>query len=50
MINCYNKSISRVGNPFIPLMLVGRFKRVTGEMLFCQPLAAETDNRRRLYK
>lgn len=29
-------------------MLVGRFKRVTGKKMFCKPLAAETNDRRRL--
>ena len=42
------KSVSHIGNPFILLMLLGRFKRVTGEKLFCQPLAAKTNNGRRL--
>ena len=30
MMKCWNESIFHVGNPFVPLMLVGRFKRVTG--------------------
>ena len=46
----WNKSISHKGSPFVPLMLVGKFKRVTGEKLFCQPLAVETNNSRRLNK
>ena len=48
MLKCWIKSVSHKGNLFVPLMLVERFKRVTGEMLFCQPLAYKTNNGRRL--
>jgi hypothetical protein len=34
------KAVSWKGAEHIPLMLAGRFKRETGEKLFCQPLAA----------
>ena len=48
MLKRWIKSVSHEVNPFVPLMLVGRFKRVTGEKLFCQPLATKTNNGRRL--
>ena len=48
MLKRWIESLSHKGNPFVPLMLVGRFKRVTGKKLFCQPLAAKTNNGRRL--
>lgn len=44
------ESISHEDDPFIPLMLVGRFKKVTGEKLFYQPLAAMMNGDRRLDK
>ena len=50
MMKSWNEFISHKGNPFIPFILVGRFKRVTEEKLFYQPLAAETNNSRRLEK
>ena len=37
-------------NPFVPLMLVGRFKIMAGEKLFYQPLAAKTNYGSRLDK
>ena len=43
-----DKSINHGNNPIIPLMLADRFKRLTGEKLLYQPLAAETNNDRRL--
>ena len=46
----WDKSMFHEGNPFVPLMLVGRFKRVTGEKLFSQPLAAVTNGGRKLDK
>ena len=48
MLKHWMKSVSHKGNPSVPLMLVDRFKRVTGEKLFCQPLAVKTNNGRRL--
>ena len=44
-MKCWAKSMSHEGNPFITLMFVGRFKRTTGEKLFCQPSAAETETK-----
>ena len=46
----WDTSMSHKGNPFVLLMLVGRFKRVIGEKLFCQPLAAVKNGGRRLDK
>ena len=49
-MKCWNEYISHVGNPFFLMMLVDTFKRVIGEKLFCQPLADEMNNIRRLEK
>ena len=47
MMKHWDKSIKHGNSPFVPLMLVGRSKRVSGEKMFCQPLAAETNDGRR---
>jgi hypothetical protein len=38
----WNEAVAWKDAEHIPLMLAGRFKRETGEKLFCQPLAATT--------
>jgi hypothetical protein len=38
----WDEAIGWPGAEHVPLMLAGRFKRETGEKLFCQPLAAKT--------
>jgi hypothetical protein len=38
----WDEAIRWPGAQHVPLMLAGRFKRETGEKLFCQPLAAKT--------
>jgi hypothetical protein len=38
----WDKAIGWPGAEHVPLMLAGRFKRETGEKLFCQPLVAKT--------
>ena len=48
MLKHWDESIKHRNSPFVPLILVGRFKRVTGEKMFCQPLVAKTNNGRRL--
>ena len=48
MLKHWDESIKHGYSRFVPLMLVGRFKKVTGEKMFCQPLAAKTNDGRRL--
>jgi hypothetical protein len=38
----WNEAMGWKDAPHVPLMLAGRFKRETGEKLFCQPLATVT--------
>jgi hypothetical protein len=38
----WNEAMNWKNAPHVPLMLAGRFKRETGEKLFCQPLATVT--------
>jgi hypothetical protein len=38
----WDEAVGWPGAQHVPLMLAGRFKRETGEKLFCQPLAAKS--------
>lgn len=40
----WEESTSFPRAPHVPLMLAGRFKKETGEKLFCQPLAVKTNS------
>ena len=48
MMERWKDSMSHEETPFVPLTLLGRFKRETGEKVFCQPLAAVTKGGRSL--
>ena len=42
MAEHFNQAVSRIEYPFVPLMMLGRFKRQIGEKKFFQPLATKT--------
>jgi len=48
MMDRWRDSMSHEEMPFVPLTLLGRFKRETGEKVFVQPLAAVTKGGRSL--
>ena len=44
----FDQAVQRLTDPFVPLMMVGRFKRVVGDKKFIQPLTAITADARDL--
>jgi hypothetical protein len=40
--HCWQEAMAYKDGKHVPLMMAGRFKRGTGEKLFCQPLAIES--------
>lgn len=48
MAEHFNASINRLHFPFVPLMMLGRFKRQVGEKKFFQPLTVMTRDGRNL--